>query len=224
MIKIGLVTGIKKEATKNKKIIHHSKPEIVWVGNKKGGAYTQANTLANNGCKILISFGFAGALDPQLSAGDVVLPNSVVDAKGNIFTTDQDLHKKLSSHLSNKLKITVGRLFSSETIIWDADEKQRLFKLYNTQIVDMESLGVAQAATENDCYFLIVRAISDTANQSLPQKSLKSLNLNNDIRIMNILLDLAQNLDELPSLFRLARNSRKAQTSLRNVAKLGFGI
>ena len=224
MKRIGFITGIKKEANILQKIADKAESEIIWVGNKRGSAYTQANTLAKNGCKILISFGFAGALDPELSAGDLVIPKSVTDEEGNIFTNDYKMHQKLSSHLSNKLKITVGKLFGSETIIWDADEKNRLFNQYNTKIVDMESLGVAQAAAENDCYFLIVRAVSDTAYQSLPKESLKSINLNNDIKIINILIDLAKNLDELPSLFRLAQNSRKAHICLRNVAKLGFGI
>jgi adenosylhomocysteine nucleosidase len=224
MKKIGFVTGIEKEAIILQKIGHHTKSDIIWVGNKQGSAYTQANTLAKNGCEIIISFGFAGALDPQLSAGDLIIPKSVTDAEGNIYRTDYNLHQKLSSHFSNKFKVTVGELFGSTTIIWGADEKKRLFNRYNTKIVDMESLGVAQAAAENGCSFLIVRAISDTANQSLPKESLRSINLNNDIKIINILIDLAKNLNELPNLLRLAQNSRKAHICLRNVAKLGFGI
>ena len=224
MKKIGFITGIKKEAIILQKITNSAESEIIWVGNKHGSAYTQANTLAKNGCEILISFGFAGALDPQLSGGDLVIPTSVTDAEGNAYTTDYKLHQKVSRHLSNNFKITVGKLFGSETIIWDADEKNRLFSQYNAKIVDMESLGVARAASENHCYFLIVRAVSDTANQSLPKESLKSINLNNNIKIINILIDLTKNIDELPSLLRLAQNSRKAHICLRNVAKLGFGI
>ena len=224
MKKIGFVTGIKKEAAILQKIAHHAKSEIIWVGNKQGSAYTQANTLAKNGCEILISFGFAGALDPQLSAGDLVVPKSVGDAEGNIFTTNHKLHQKISYHFSHKFNVSSGISFGSETIIWNADEKKRLFNQYNTSIVDMESIGVARAATENDCYFLIVRSVSDTANQSLPKESLKSINLNNDIRILDVLKDLAKNLNELPSLLQLAQNSRKAHVCLRDVAKLGFGI
>jgi adenosylhomocysteine nucleosidase len=224
MKRIGFITGIEKEAIILRKTHHYSKSKISWVGNKQGNAYTQANTLVKSGCNILISFGFAGALDPQLSAGDLVTPKSVVDAEGNIFKTDDNLHQKITSHFSKKFKLSSGRLFGSETIIWNTDEKKRIFKMYSTATVDMESLGVAQAAHESNCSFLIVRAISDTANQNLPVESLKSIDLNSNIKIGYILKDLAKNLNELPSLLRLAQNSHKAQACLRGVARLGFGM
>ena len=224
MRKIGFITGLEKEAIILQKIVHYAKSEIIWVGNKQGSAYAQANTLVKNGCEILISFGIAGALDPQLSAGDLVIPKSVTDAKCNTFRTDYNLHQQISHHFSNKFKVSSGTLFGSETIIWDADEKKRLFDEYNTKIVDMESFGVARAANENNCSFLIVRSISDIANQSLPKESLKSIDLNNNIKLGNILIDLAKNPNELPSLLRLAQNSRKAHVCLQKVAKLGFGI
>ena len=223
-MKIGFITGIRKEAIILQKIPNYTESKIVWVQNKQGNAYTQANRLVKNGCNILISFGYAGALDPQLSAGDLVLPKSVIDAKDNIFRTDKELHKKISGHFSNEIALSHGRLFGSDTIIWDAEEKKRVLDQYNTQTVDMESLGVAQAASENNCSFLIVRAISDTAKQDLPKNTLKSINLNNNIKIGSILLDLAKNPNELPCLLRLAQNSQKARRCLQHVAKLGFDI
>ena len=98
------------------------------------------------------------------------------------------------------------------------------FARNNTKTVDMESLGVAQAAIENNCSFLVVRAISDTAKQNLPRHTLKSFSLTNSIKISSILLDLVKHPNELPSLLKLAQNSQKAQACLQNVAKLGFGI
>ena len=133
MRKIGFITGLEKEAIILRKIDHYTNSEIIWVGNKQGSAYTQANTLVKNGCEILISFGFAGALDPELSAGDLVIPKSVTDAECNTFSTDYNLYQKISRHFSNKFKVSGGTLFGSETIIWDADEKRRLFNKYNTE-------------------------------------------------------------------------------------------
>lgn len=221
---IGFITGIKKEAIILQKIPLYTNSNIIWMENKKENAYILANTLVKNGCNILISFGYAGALDPQLSAGDLVIPKSVIDAKNNIFRTDRELHKKISGHFSNKIKLSSGRLFGSETIIWDAEGKKSTLKRYNAKTVDMESLGVAQAAIENNCSFLIVRAISDTAEQNLPKHTLKSFNLHNSIKIGNILIDLVKNPNELASLLKLAQNSRKAHSCLQNVARLGFGI
>ncbi len=224
MRQIGFITGIKKEAEILRNTSHYSQSNIICVDNQKGNAYTEANKLAKNGCSTLISFGLAGALDPKLAVGDIIIPKSVADAEGNIFKPGYDLHQKIAKHLSKTFKVSDGRLFGSEAIIWNTKEKKRIFQIHKAATVDMESFGVAKAATENNCPFLIVRVISDTANQGLPVKSLASIGQNDNINPGQILKDLTKNLNEFPSFLRLAFNSHKAFLRLTNVAQLGFGI
>jgi len=221
---LGFITAIAKEAEILRKTQNYSQSEIICVGTQKGSAYTEANKLVKNGCSVLISFGLAGALDPKLAAGDLIIPKSVADAEANIFKSDYDLQRKMVNHFSKHFNVSEGKLFGSEAIIWSIREKKRIFQIHKATTVDMESLGVARAATENNCPFLIVRAISDTANQDLPIKSLASVGLNGSINPGNILKDLTKNLNETPSLLRLAYNSHKAFLRLNNVAKLGFGF
>ena len=224
MKRIGFITGIEIEANILRKGSQYSKSKIISVSNTESNAYTEANEMVKSGCEILVSFGFAGALDPKLSAGDLVIPNAVVDTEGNIFEANYNLHKNLTSHFSKELKPSSGKLFGSECVIWNANEKKRIFERFDTTTVDMESLGVAKAANEGNCSFVVVRAISDTAYQNLPKESLKSFYLSNSIKLGDILIDLTRNLRELPEFLQLAQNSQKAYSCLKNVTRLGFGI
>jgi nucleoside phosphorylase len=225
MRQIGFITGIEKEALILKQTANYAKSKIVSTNTKPGDAYTQAKKLAEDGCTILISFGFAGALDPTLAAGDLFLPKSVVDPVGNIFRTDRILLKRVSDHFAKNFSLPAsGKIFGSDKIIWKAAEKRQIFDRYGAEAVDMESLGVAQAAKEVNCTFLVVRAITDIANQSLPKKSLESININGRVQISDILWNLVTNVNEFPSFLRLAYNSRKAHVRLRDVARSGFGL
>ena len=224
MQRIGFITGIEKEALILKKTYNYTESEIIWTNMDPDRAYTQAKKLAKDGYSTIISFGFSAALDPNLAAGDLVLPTTVVDAAGRIFPTDVILHKKMKNHFSQKFSTVNGTVFGSDKIIWEANEKKQIFDIYSATTVDMESLGIAKAAEESGCSFLIVRAISDTASQNLPMKSLKSITVTGRIKIINIIWNLLTNLNESSDMLKLALNSRKAQTRLHEVARFGFGI
>ena len=221
MARIGFITGIKKEA---EILLGYPNAKIVCAGAKTDNAYAQANSLIKNGCEILISFGVAGALDPSLNAGDIVLPRSVIHKDGTVFKTASDLHQKSSSHMSEKFSPSNGPIFGSTTLISNSAEKQRLFQSHGTIAVDMESLGVAKAAQENDCPFLAIRAISDTAQQNLPAASLQAIDQDGNIKIARVLKELAKKPSDLPALLKLGGNSSKAFASLRRVAALGLGF
>jgi len=222
--RIGFITGIEKEAEILRKIARYPNHDIACAGANSTKAYNQANELAKNGCNILISFGIAGALDPRLKSGDLVLANSLVNAEATTFVPDARQGQKLNIHLSTNLNISNSKFFGSTELISNAEKKQRLFKLHSASAVDMESLGVAQAAQENKCPFLIIRAIADTAYQNLPGASFQSIDKNGNIKIRSILWDLAKHPNDLPGLIKLAYSSRKALTSLSRVAMLGFGL
>ena len=122
------------------------------------------------------------------------------------------------------IKDSNAPLLGSTAIIPAPEEKQRLKQSLGTIAVDMESLGVARAAQEFNRPFLIVRAISDTADQSLPTASLQAIDKDGNVRVSKVLSDLAKHPTDLPKLLKLASNSRKAFTSLSRVAALGFGL
>jgi len=224
MTRIGFITGLKKEATILCENANISISDIYCAGAKAGNAYHKAQLLVQNGCELLISFGVAGALDPTLKAGDLILPASVINKDGEVFETDFSRHQKMTSHLADEINFFDGRLFGSEKLISSIPEKKHLNQSFGAVAVDMESLGVAQAALEQGCPFLIVRTISDTANQNIPAATFRAVDEEGNIQIAKVLKDLALRPADLPSLIKLAGNSQKAFASLCRVAALGFGL
>jgi adenosylhomocysteine nucleosidase len=103
---------------------------------------------------LVISVGFAGALDSSLKVGDVLRPRTVINA------TD-----------GARIEIESGQgiLVSSATVA-GKDQKSGLAKSYNASAVDMEAAAVAQGAEARRVEFAAVKAISDAADFSMPAR------------------------------------------------------
>jgi adenosylhomocysteine nucleosidase len=101
---------------------------------------------------LVLSVGFAGALDPDLRAGAVIRPRTVVDTGdgSRVECGDGD-----------------GVLVSFAAIA-GADQKARLARAYGAQAVDMEAAAVARAAQAHGIGFSAVKAISDEAGLVMP--------------------------------------------------------
>lgn len=98
------------------------------------------------------SVGFAGALDPTLQAGDVVVPRQVVDAAdGSVAETGEGR----------------GILLTTATVA-GAAQKSKLAAAYKAQAVDMEAASAARGAQARGIPFSAVKAISDDAGFELP--------------------------------------------------------
>jgi adenosylhomocysteine nucleosidase len=100
----------------------------------------------------LISVGWAGGLNRNSSAGQVVQPEIVVDAL---------------SGKRYKAGGTQGTLVSVQ-LVADTEEKRRLAERYRADFVDMEAAAVAHFAQEAGLPFLALKAISDAHDARLP--------------------------------------------------------
>ena len=113
--------------------------------------------------KTIISAGFAGALNPKLRLGDVIIPDWVLSLKNA---------EKI--YLDNKLpyiafKYIKGGLVTESSFINEKYKKLDLFVRSGADIVDMETWAIADAARKLDTRVISVRAVSDLTNQHLPR-------------------------------------------------------
>ena len=97
---------------------------------------------------LLVSAGFAGALNAGLRAGQVCLPARVIDAKDGS---------------SREIAFGQGVLVSSASIA-GIDQKKKLSDAYAAQAVDMEAAAVARVADIHGIAFAVVKAISDESD------------------------------------------------------------
>jgi 4-hydroxy-3-methylbut-2-en-1-yl diphosphate reductase len=103
--------------------------------------------------------GFAGAVDPELAPGDVILATTVRSAGGERSCPVSGL---LGEPIRRRgLRVVTGTLYSADRIL--APQERRA--LDGVSAVDMESYWVAEAA--GDRKIAVVRVIVDTANRRL---------------------------------------------------------
>jgi adenosylhomocysteine nucleosidase len=126
-----------------------------------------ARALVAAGVGALLSWGVAGALDPDLSSGTAVLPTEVL-RQGRRFATSPLWRERLRSALQGHVRVVTGTLLTSDAAVAAVALKASLFRDTRAVAVDMESAAVAAVAADHGLPFIALRVILDTARDSLP--------------------------------------------------------
>lgn len=137
--------------------------------------------------QLVISFGVAGALDPGLEIGDVVIghtaahlqlsPEEVVrvrmseESEGTQISTlpptplaeQVTMDQGPAERLASQFELKVARALSTNFAVCSDRMRDLLWRTYELPIVDQESYGVLKAAKEEGTAGLIVRVIADRA-------------------------------------------------------------
>jgi Phosphorylase superfamily len=120
----------------------------------------------------VILMGLAGSLSPHYQEGDVLIYNTCMlqshhnQAPFSVVKTNQTLTNLLDAKLKPKVSLVNG--LTTNQVISNSLEKQKLAKIYQTDVVDMEGYAVL-SALENSCISLgIIRIISDNYNYNIP--------------------------------------------------------
>lgn len=172
----------------------------------------------------LISLGFGGALTPEAKVDDIILCSKL--HCGDNRGTNRELESgktywsdsSLISLVSQRLKSTATRfrLGSSVTVtqpVSGPEAKRKLVKAFGADVADMESYWIAKIASERQIPFLAVRAISDTAEDSLLPFD-QILTSDGKWRWQKAALYFISHPPHLIRLFGLYRKARQARKSL----------
>ena len=134
----------------------------------------------------VVNTGIAGSLKAEINIGDLVLSTDAiqhdVDATnfgyplGEIpqlgtltFEADERLRglaKNCCEEVNPDISVYEGRVLTGDQFICDKNKKEWLSRTFNGSCTEMEGAAIAQAAYLNKIPFLIVRAISDKADDS----------------------------------------------------------
>ncbi|MGO8987496.1 MAG: purine phosphorylase [bacterium] len=228
MRRLGIVVAMTAEArslvrepTVTDELIHLAEGillKLSGIGPRRAGE--AAKNLLGNGATALLSWGCAGALVPTLSAGSVVLANSVIGADQSFYSSDPTWHGRLLNRLKGCVDLHQGPLAESSTVLRSAAEKRNLFERTGAIAVDMESGAVARVAQGAHAPFMAVRAISDSANMAIPQSSVGVIDEFGELNLLRLLKELIRQPFELFAMIRLGWNFRTAQLTLAKVARL----
>lgn len=134
----------------------------------------------------VINTGVAGALYQDLNIGDIVLSVDALqhdmDATGfgyemgviprmetSVFQADPKLIEiatQVCQEVNPEIQVFAGRVVSGDQFVSDGEKKRWLVETFQGYCTEMEGAAIAQAAWLNQIPFLIVRAISDKADNS----------------------------------------------------------
>jgi adenosylhomocysteine nucleosidase len=102
--------------------------------------------------ELLYSVGYAGALDPALRVGDVLIPAQIINGSD-----------------SSRVDISKGQgTLLSLNAVASVPQKSRLRESYGAEAIDMEASAVACAAEARSVGFRAIKVISDEFNFELP--------------------------------------------------------
>lgn len=137
---------------------------VTGIGAERAASGAQA--LLEAGASALVSWGTAGALDPDLGRGSLLLPETVIDGQ-KIFTVDATWRKALLERLGD-LPVCAGALLRTEYLLDTVEAKLRVRQTMGASAVDMESGAVARVAAAAGRPFVAIRAVVDRASDTLP--------------------------------------------------------
>jgi adenosylhomocysteine nucleosidase len=166
-----------------------------------------ARVLIDAGATALASFGLAGGLDASLRPGAICLPTEVVGLDGSGLATTAHWRARVESALVARYAVASGKLLSTDRAIASIDE--------------MESLGIAQVASDHGLPFISIRVIVDSAADNLPRAVAAAADQSGQLNIWRLLGALARAPADIAPLMRLGSRYRVASRSLRAVAGAG---
>lgn len=135
---------------------------ISGVGIKKARTTTD-HIIKKYNPKFIVSAGFAGALNPKLKTGDLVLPEWAASLRAE----DKKTFYNSLPYIS--FKFNKGGILTENRFINNQKDKLDLFLQSGADIVDMETWGVLESAEKNSTKVISARSVSDTTKSKLPR-------------------------------------------------------
>jgi adenosylhomocysteine nucleosidase len=160
--------------------------------------------LAETSPRLVVAAGLAGALDPELKQGEIVVATEVVEAD------DQQWRTALPAELGEE---TCGRVVTSRTLVASRNDKQRLHQSTHAIAVDMESAAIAEACQVAHVQCAIVRVISDVADQPISEH-LARLLVGGRVSPFRVFAATITKPSLVPQFWRLGRETKIASQNL----------
>lgn len=134
----------------------------------------------------LINTGIAGSLDARIDIGDMVISTDAIhhdmDASAfgdpvgqvprmDVFTFPADerltaLAKEVNEEVNPEIHTFTGRVATGDQFVASQEVKNRIVDNFQALCTEMEGAGIAHAAYLNKIPYVIIRAISDKADNS----------------------------------------------------------
>ena len=163
-----------------------------------GNAAAAAHWLIDQGVTALAVLGVAGALNPSLGIGDLVIPEIVCQAGEKSNQENPGVAASIAESLCRRLtsegfNVHRGLLLTSEDPVLTPHDKSSLLKRFGAHAVDMETAAVFRTALDHQLPFLSIRSIGDRATTDIPIELYQSLRAKGTLSKRRLLSALWEN-------------------------------
>ena len=211
---LGIICGLESEAVLARNIPNAM---VVCAAAQPEKARRLVQELINKGATRLLSFGIAGALNPNLPVGSLVIGTHVASLKGH-WTCDEVWAKYLVQTLPTSFH---GGVWGSEFLVPTAKDKQELHQKSQCHIVDMESQCMAEIAAAANKPIAVIRAVCDSADMDVPPLVMEAIAEDGSVNIKKALFSILKHPSQIPGLIHVGQGTAKALKTLEeNVALL----
>jgi adenosylhomocysteine nucleosidase len=180
---------------------------VAGVGLRAAHADRALAILSQHRPQLLVLAGLAGALDPDLRIGDIIIDSPL-------------------PHLKIPPGARAARIHQATKLLATPDAKRQLFQSTGCAAVEMEAAALAPLIASAGVPLLHVRAISDTATDSVDEDCLSLVDTDGRPKLSRAAGLILRRPSALPQLLRLQRDSslalqRLGQT-MRHLAASGW--
>ncbi|MCK4827296.1 5'-methylthioadenosine/S-adenosylhomocysteine nucleosidase [bacterium] len=140
------------------------------IGKVKAAAHTQY-LIDHFQIECIFLIGVAGAINPDLQIGDIIISDRAIEHdywQDHWYQADRRLIEA-AVNAGKRLRLTgrvlVGSVLTGDQPCIDMGKKSQLRQHYSGDCVEMEGAAVAHVCWMNAVPFVIIRAISDLANE-----------------------------------------------------------
>ena len=139
---------------------------VVGIGRNAGEQL--AGLLDTAPCRLLISLGYAGALDPHLHPGELVVGNSYLHGVSAPILGAPHTTRVAMLLRESGLSVLEGAVLTVDEPLLTPRAKHRAHNGSGALVVDMEGRWIADVAASRDIPLIGIRAVLDEAYYPLP--------------------------------------------------------
>jgi adenosylhomocysteine nucleosidase len=182
---------------------------VLLTGMGKENAINAMNSIPLDSQDICISSGLAGSLDDALQPGDIITARTTRALEGGSQAASDEFLFDLAASLTAK---PVDVSLTSEKIMCTALEKDDLRRLGS--VVEMESAHILAVAQQAHLPAVVLRAISDAADEDLPVDFARVLDSHGHLKVGGLLKEVGLSPYRIPQLIHFGRQCRNAAKGL----------
>ena len=143
-----------------------ARASVVGIGREAGGRLTPL--LEEAPCRLLVSLGYAGALDPHLRPGDLVVGNAYFHGADPPVSGVPLATRAAVLLRESGLSVREGPVLTVDEPLLSPRAKRRALFGSGALVVDMEGRWIAEAAQRKGVPLVGIRAVLDEARFPLP--------------------------------------------------------